>query len=78
MTLALIFIPPPPSLNVTAFQHRFNTETLIPLHLVYTFSIHLYSTMLAMSSWIHCISDSVVWVPAPSQELPPRLLPVFL
>ena len=46
---------PLPSLNVTAFQHRFNTETLILLHAfsVHTFGIDLYSTVLAMSSWIH-------------------------
>ena len=49
-------LPPSPALNVTAFQHRFNTKSLILLHLAYTFSIHLYSTVLAiaMSSWIHC------------------------
>ena len=32
--------------QVTEFQHRFNTETLILLHLAYTFGIHLYSTLL--------------------------------
>ena len=55
MMLTLIFIIPSPSLNVTVFQHRFNTEILILLHLAYTFGIHLYSTVLAMPSWIHCI-----------------------
>ena len=55
MTLTFYPPPPPPPLNVTAFQHRFNTETLILLHLAYIFGIHLYSTVLAMSSWIHCI-----------------------
>ena len=51
--MMLTFYPPlPPFLNVTAFQHTFNT---ILLHLAYTFSIHLYSTVLAMTSWIHCI-----------------------
>ena len=39
--MTLTFYPPPPSLNVTAVQHRFNTETLILLHLAYTFGIHL-------------------------------------
>ena len=34
VNMMLIFYPPPPSLNVTAFQHRFNTETLILLHMV--------------------------------------------
>ena len=32
---------PPPSLNVTAFQHRFNTETLILLH----FSLHIWYSL---------------------------------
>ena len=36
MMLILNFYPPPPSLNVIAFQYRFNTETLILLHLAYT------------------------------------------
>ena len=50
-------LPPPPSLNVTAFRHRFNTETLILLHFsLHIFGIHLHSTVVAMSSWIHCIA----------------------
>ena len=43
MTLKFYPPPPPPSLNVIVFQHRFNTKTLILLHLAYTFGIHLYS-----------------------------------
>ena len=39
--MTLTFYPPSPALNVTAFQHKFNTETLILLHLAYTFGIHL-------------------------------------
>ena len=48
--------PPPPSLplNVIAFH---NTKTLILLHLAYTFSIPLYSTVLPMSSY-QCFLDS--------------------
>ena len=54
--MTLTFHPPlPPSLNVTVFQYRFNIETVILLHLAYTFGISLYSTVLAMPSWIHCI-----------------------
>ena len=34
-------LPPPPSLNVTAFQHRFNTEALILLH----FSLHIWYSL---------------------------------
>ena len=44
-----------PSSSVLAFQHRFNTETPILLHLAYTFGIHLYSIVLAMSAWINCM-----------------------
>ena len=50
--MTLTFYPPPPPLNVTAFQYRFNTETLILLYLGYTFGIYLYSTVLAMPSCI--------------------------
>ena len=49
-------------LNITAFQHRFNTETdsaPFSLHIqdnIFTYNNMLYSTVLAMSSWIHCIT----------------------
>ena len=46
-----------PSLNVTAVQHRFNTESLILLHLAYTFGVHLYSTVLCLIAYL-CFFDS--------------------
>ena len=52
--MTLTFDPLSLSHNVTAFQHRFNTESLILLHLIYTFIIlnHMtfYSTVLAIAT----------------------------
>ena len=55
--MMLTFNPPLPSnsLNILAFQHRFNTEIMVLLHLAYTFGIHLYSIVLTI-----CIHDQFI------------------